>query len=540
MSARSRPPSDRRGAERPARRLGLLLLGSTLVHAGVLGVAGLLPLGPSLDVQFELPMDVELGLSSEIAAASAESLASTQPPTPPEEAPPTAGEEPQEIEDPSEAAPDAGPALDAAHAPDAEPAPDAGQPIDSGLDAPAQEAIADAGLPDSGPDAAEATTPADAGPEAGVEAGLPVAEADAGPGGLEALASGESRIPPGAQLALRLDLEAIRRSPLSPEVRRLLATIPDWQRLLEGSGVDPVRDLDRILIASPNMQPARMVFAGRHSQQPGFVREAARRIATSQGEQLSWGETAGLPTAPWHDADAVERVVAILGDRHFVLGRPADLPRILAIAAAREDERAEGQGEADPLEGEGPAELLLALGEGESVRFEADGARQFAPNAAPEQIPERMRLTVRELAEGAVQIDAVAFFDDAPQAALGRRFWRSQIDGQRTILSLMGFGSALGQLQLETRGRQVVLQTTLTRRQARTALGFAQDLLEGWVRDLERRRRRDASRAGSAAGAEPSPASGASAGAGEPEGAGGSSDSDALTPEDGIGGSPAQ
>ena len=47
--------------------------------------------------------------------------------------------------------------------------------------------------------------------------------------------------PPGAQLALRIDLDGIRGSPLASDVSDLLGGIPDVHALLDGSEIDPVR-----------------------------------------------------------------------------------------------------------------------------------------------------------------------------------------------------------------------------------------------------------------------------------------------------------
>ena len=50
-------------------------------------------------------------------------------------------------------------------------------------------------------------------------------------------------MPPGAQLALRIDMKRVRESPLGPDVTRFLHGVPDWQLILAGSGIDPVADL---------------------------------------------------------------------------------------------------------------------------------------------------------------------------------------------------------------------------------------------------------------------------------------------------------
>ena len=95
--------------------------------------------------------------------------------------------------------------------------------------------------------------------DAGTDAGT---DADADADEVEAVApstlAGPSRIPPGAQLALRVDMKRVRASPLAPDVTRFLQGVPDWQLLLAGSGIDPVADLDRLLVATPNLQRSKL------------------------------------------------------------------------------------------------------------------------------------------------------------------------------------------------------------------------------------------------------------------------------------------
>jgi hypothetical protein len=111
-------------------------------------------------------------------------------------------------------------------------------------------------------------------PDAGVDAGSspkdsgPDSPKDAGPtpdSGHPSKDAG-SALPPGAQIAVRVDMQRIRASPIAEDVRGLLAAIPDWKALLDGSGIDPVDDIDRLLLATPNLQRSRVVIAGRYRE----------------------------------------------------------------------------------------------------------------------------------------------------------------------------------------------------------------------------------------------------------------------------------
>jgi hypothetical protein len=184
---------------------------------------------------------------------------------------------------------------------------------------------------------------------------------------------GDSRIPPGAQLALRLDLKRVRQSPLAPDVTRLLGGIPDWRMLLSGSGIDPVQDLDRLLLASPNLQRSKLVLAGQHRRAPSFAKQRVEALAESRGKRVRWHRRYGVKTAPWHNLDSTPRTIALLSTHVFSISRNQDLKRVLAMAKARElrdpskDEWLAARG----------AEALLSMGPEEVLSVEVEGARRF-------------------------------------------------------------------------------------------------------------------------------------------------------------------
>lgn len=49
-----------------------------------------------------------------------------------------------------------------------------------------------------------------------------------------------ARIPPGSQIALRIDMAAVRASRLEGAARDLIRKIPDWHLIAGGSGIDPI------------------------------------------------------------------------------------------------------------------------------------------------------------------------------------------------------------------------------------------------------------------------------------------------------------
>lgn len=400
------------------RRTLAASLGSVGAHA--LFVLLVLTLQTPFDTGFEftVPIDVQLGLTDaqEVEAA---------PVTPP----------PETETDPSgsegQGATPAGAGLDA------------GVPSDAG---------GDGGRPDAG-----RRRRRDAGADGG-----PLIAAAGGDGG-----SPVAFLPAGAQIALRIDMDRIRASPLRGEVEELLAAIPDWDAVLGGSGVEPVRDLSRVLVATPNFQRSNIVVAGALTEDAPSPREVAERVAAANGHTLEWTEEGGIESAPFYSPDGADRRVAILDDRHVVLSRPDDLPRVLAIAAARA-----GGGETSA------ADALLSMNEGEAVSVEVEGLAAFV-RRSPCEVARRARLAMVQADDG-VTIEGVATFDTAEHAESARQCF----DDLRVraaanpFVQFTGFSVPLYEIELTTEGEVLHAHGALTQDQLRRIM----EILRGMLR----------------------------------------------------------
>lgn len=284
-----------------------------------------------------------------------------------------------------------------------EPTMDAGVPVDAA-------GPWDAGVPGDGgvPRDAPRRRRRDAGPDAPIDAGVDAAALVASEDGEGEGGDGEGRgasvLPPGAQVAIRIDMDRVRASPVRLQVESLLRNLRDWRALIGSRDLEPVRDFSRVLIASANLSRAHFVVAGRLAETAPAPRELAETLARGRGETVTWAERDGVVTTAW-PVDATPRTLAILGPRQFVVSHEDDLPRVLAIAAARAEEGVE------------PGEALLSMGEGEALTLEVEGARHYVRAGSFEcVVPRSLRLALVEEETG-VRLRGRARFDDEPEAA---------------------------------------------------------------------------------------------------------------------------
>ncbi len=394
---------------------------SAVIHASFGLVINQVLSAPSIDIEFELPMDVELGLSDEVAMA-------TPAPVPPAPAPAAEPPLPGEGEK--------------------KPAKEPKKPKEPDAGAPAKHA-ADGGVPR--PDAGAAK-----------DAGATVGTAGIG-----------ARLPPGAQIALRVDMGRIRSSPIADDIRALVAAIPDWKALLDGSGISPVDQLDRLLIATPDLKRSKVVLAGRYVGSVQIVEDAVTRLAAKAGEKAPWHPESNVQVARWYNADDTPRVIALVGPQHFTISRIEDLPRVLAIAAARAARHA---ADAGPVEL--PADALLSMDENEGISLEVDGVERFIKRA-PRGVPAKLRVAAIEVPGPAISVRARLVFADGEKAADALRFWEAvrKSYSRNGLVMLLGMAEPLREAVLELKEQELAIRVELSVDQTRLILGYVRELL---------------------------------------------------------------
>jgi len=383
------------------------------------------------DFELTLPAEVEFGLTGEMAMAAA--------PTPPPMKAAgiqAAGQQEDEPEQPT---------LDAGIGPDADTDTDTGADTDT-----------DTGTDTVADTVTDTVTDAD-----------PIAPPTL---------TGPSRIPPGAQLALRIDMKRVRESPLGPDVTGFLQGVPDWQLLLDGSGIDPVDDLDRLLVATPNLQRAKLVLAGRHRRDGSFARTSVKRLARSRGKTVRWQRRYGVATAPWHNRDQTPRTIALLSPHHFSITRRQDLQRLLAMTRARElrDPKKEGL-----VAARGP-DALLSMGPEEAISLEVEGVHRFVIGSV-KHVPVRLRVAVRETGPDEATVTALATYASATDARDALVYWKkvATFYSQQLIMTLAGFGKTLRRMEFNPEEERVQVSFKLNADQIRFILSYAEGRLRG-------------------------------------------------------------
>jgi len=157
-----------------------------------------------------------------------------------------------------------------------------------------------------------------------------------------------------AKVGVLVYAERARNHPVTAKV----AALNVWQPMLEGTGIDPQRDLDRAYVAAPSLRSGdRVVAVAQHSLPPDRIQAAVETMIGKSTPPGEWIADAKVPSARV-TMKGQTRVVAIVEPNFLV---------ILPEAHARDAARFAGTGGfADPEGSE--AAVLTAVDPSETLR----------------------------------------------------------------------------------------------------------------------------------------------------------------------------
>ena len=301
---------------------------------------------------------------------------------------------------------------------------------------------------------------------------------DAGPFTTDQVALG-GLAPGDAALMLLLRMDRLRKSPYEREVRQLLEVFYDHKTLLWSSGLDPIRDFEAMLIATPNPYRVTQTFlAVRHNLKMRTIKRSISRAARYRGKRMRWrrhkaGLQGTIPTPPRHPKDP--RVV-ILKPHVVMLTDPSHIPLLATkpapgrapdagVSATPWIQRLE-QMEGAGGQGEGPGMLLQAINLPRLVRLPPDFKTPLTFRLTiPASEPAELHALLTFASDG----DAKIFL-----AAIPRRIKQAK---RSLLLRFMGITDLLESIKLTRKGKVVEARVTLTGDQVRGLLGIIRNMI---------------------------------------------------------------
>jgi hypothetical protein len=268
-----------------------------------------------------------------------------------------------------------------------------------------------------------------------------------------------------ANVNLLLLSERVREHPLGARIGRLLVDFPQWSSFFATAEIDPIRDLNRILIVGPEFRrSADMVAIVQHRLGRELLRKAIDRLVRRppSGRWLK----SKVPAARAH-ADRAQRLF-VLPSSNLLVVAPLHLEKQLLAAPPIKFPAPEGK-EALVLHVRSPAHALRGL-----------------PIPVPESLL-WLRLDVMTLEAGGAELRLSAEDGDAASARSHARSLTAAINAL-TNRDLGALGALFGlrslalidAFELRSEGNRISGRVDVSRAQLERLLSLAEGLLVDW------------------------------------------------------------
>lgn len=266
-------------------------------------------------------------------------------------------------------------------------------------------------------------------------------------------------------VVMRLDMSRVRESAISSDIASLVRSYPTWSELLGNSGIDPVRDFERVLVTAPTAVTGRGVMLIRHRLTETQVREAVLNMSVDRGERPVWREVDGFDVVDWPAETDPPRVVVITGPHELVVATPDDLERVVEVAA---DHRAR-------RDGDEVVEPALQLADGTIATVVAEQLTDYARSRIRHP-PDAFEVELREDGEhdGRLALSARGRYADAAAAEQARSYYVGQRDfyANQMLVRAVGLDRPLREATIEAEGEQIDVQASFTEEEIQRVLGL--------------------------------------------------------------------
>lgn len=250
-------------------------------------------------------------------------------------------------------------------------------------------------------------------------------------GSAPAVLAAPTFLPRGQRVSARVHTSLARRLPFAVEASSVAQSSATWARLFGASGLDPIRDIDALAVASDAVRGTRRTIIVRFAVDDADVRAALSRMVAAAGAPLDWHDVAGFSvlTLP---LDGTVPHSLVLTARHEAVVTPSDdVQRIVTIAREQARLRRAPDDVVEPSLVFTPDEL-----------FTAETTDAISGSAGMPPLGGRVSLGVRARPDGGVGVELVSTHDDE-NGAEELRVWLAQMSALYAESALMrGIGLA--------------------------------------------------------------------------------------------------
>ncbi|MGE0786125.1 MAG: hypothetical protein AB7S26_10580 [Sandaracinaceae bacterium] len=275
-----------------------------------------------------------------------------------------------------------------------------------------------------------------------------------------------SYVDEGDTVVMRVDMSRVRTSSLASEISGQLRAYETWQRLLGSSGIDPVRDFDRVLATAPGTLADDSILLVRHHLGAERIRQAVLEMSVSRGTRPAWRQVDGFDVAEWPAEIDPPRLVVITADDELVVTTEPLLDRVIAVA---HDHRLRRETDGDPTASYEPAlaleERTIATVTASSLTDRTRSRIQHPPDAFDATLAD-------DPAErGRVHITASGRYPTAEEAEAARSYFVGERDfyAGQMLVQAVGLDRPIREAEITRAGETLAVHASFTEEEAQRA-----------------------------------------------------------------------
>jgi len=266
-------------------------------------------------------------------------------------------------------------------------------------------------------------------------------------------------------VVMRLNMARVRESAVSDDIASLVRAYPAWQRLLAGSGIDPVRDFDSVLVAAQTTVTDSATMLLVHSLGNERIREAVLQMAVEHGDRPEWRQVDGFDVVDWPAETDPPRVVVIAGPQELLVTTAPELEAALEVAHDHRLRRASDE----------VIEPGLQFETGVIATVAADELSERMASRI-EHPPESYTVELRDHAEeaGRMLLDVTAAYADAAASEAARGWVVEQRDfyAGQMLVRAVGLDRVLREATINAEGPQLSMNASFTEEEVQRVLGL--------------------------------------------------------------------
>ena len=280
-----------------------------------------------------------------------------------------------------------------------------------------------------------------------------------------------------ASLTIFVNAKNVAKSPYALEAKRFLKVFYDYNTLLKGSSVNPIRDIDYLLIATPNpFRVTKTLLAIWLGVPESHVKNAISTRMAKVGKQIAWRRSgAKVPSPPFLSSDKrrllLQNRFLLLGERKYI----SNISKLRKLEGQHHEIRDMKFGNKTWVNTVVDLDIFTKKFFSLGISVEAHQLKNMVRLPKGTVYPES--ISARVDVGNPVPVNATATFPTAKGATRFNTSLQRRLSKYSIVLYALGFGPLISKVKFKVSGKTLSMSASYTEAEAKKLLGLLSDVM---------------------------------------------------------------